>query len=178
MGAPAASGISADAYGVAAGLDLLSGVFGFLASMNASSAAQSRADLIRMESEANAQRYSEQAAQFEAHTKMMYLSSGVKVSGSPIDALATEARVAHENVMSIRASGEAEALNAENKGIDAEMQGRNALLEGMKGATGFATKAAEVWPGASPSGGGFSGSFTPGPSFGSGTQMFPGMWGG
>ena len=168
MPPPAANALAADAYGVSAGLDLLSGVVGFMASMEASSAAQSRADLIIQESEANAQRYSETAAQFEAHEKMQYLGAGVKVAGSALNVLATTARTAHEDVMAIKMAGEAEALNAKMQGENAEMQGRNALLEGMKGATGMVGKAAEVWPGAGSGANSPLGDFAAKPNFGGG----------
>lgn len=132
---------AADLYGVSAGLDVLSGVFGYLTSLNAASVAKSRADLMTMEAEANAQRYAEQAAQFEAHEKVMYLASGVKLSGSPIDALATTARIASENIASIKRSGEVEALDQEQLGTNAEIQGRNALLSGLNNGLGMGAKA-------------------------------------
>lgn len=118
-------------YGVSAGLDLISGVFGYLSSLNAQSIANSQADMIRTEAEANAQRYSEQAAQAEAKEKVMYLSSGVKLSGSPVDALATSARIANENVAAIEMGGERDALNAETGGVNDLMKGRAALAGGL-----------------------------------------------
>lgn len=135
--ATSGSSAAAGAYGVSAGLDLLSGVFGFLASQEAASVAQSRGDLIRLEAEANAQRYAEQAAQFEAHEKVMYLASGVKLSGSPVDVLAATARVAHENMEAIRMGGEAAALNEETTASNAEMGGRAALVGGFNRAAGM-----------------------------------------
>lgn len=133
----AAGKVAAGAYGVSAGMDLLSGVFGYLSAQNAASIAQSRADLIRIESEANAQRYAEQAAQFEAHEKVMYLASGVKLAGSPIDALATSARIAHENVEAIKMGGEAKAMDEETMASNAEAQGRAALVGGFDRAVGM-----------------------------------------
>ena len=65
-------------------------------------------------------------------------------------------------------AGEAEALNAKMQGENAEMQGRNALLEGMKGATDFAGKAAEVWPGAGSGANSPLGNFAAKPNFGGG----------
>lgn len=133
---PASDAASA-AYGVSAGLDVLSGVFGYLSAMNVAAAQQSRADLIRSEAEANAQRYQEQAAQFEAHEKVMYLASGVTLAGSPVDALATTARIAKENADAIRMAGDRDALNAENAGTEAEMKGREALISGIDKGVGL-----------------------------------------
>ncbi len=122
------------AYGVSAGLDLLSGVFGYLSSLNAQSIASSQADIIRTESEANAQRYAEQAAQAQAQESVMYSASGVKLTGSPIDALATAARISTENIAAIQMGGEREALNAETGGTNDLMKGRDALAGGFVGA--------------------------------------------
>ena len=121
-------------YGVSAGLDMISGVFGYLSSLNAQSIANSQADMIRTEAEANAQRYAEQAAQSIAKEKVMYLSSGVTLSGSPVDALATSARIANENVAAIQMGGEREALSAETSGTNDLMKGRAALAGGFVGA--------------------------------------------
>ena len=142
-GGPAPSGgggvnlndFAAGAYGVSAGLDLMSGVMDYLASREAASAARSQGDLARTEAEANAQRYEEQAQQFEAKEKVMYLSSGVKLSGSPVDALATSARAAQQNVVSIIQQGEQQALGEDTKAVNDEIQGRNALVSGMSKAT-------------------------------------------
>ena len=60
--APGSSGSSASGlFAVSAGLDLVSGVFGYLSAQNAQSVANSRADMIRMNAQANAQRYAEKA---------------------------------------------------------------------------------------------------------------------
>ena len=126
---------AAGAYGVSAGLDLMSGVLNFLSAGAAASAARSRGDLMRIEAEANAQRYEEQAQQFEAKEKVMYLSSGVKLSGSPVDALATTARVAQQNVVAIAAQGDQQAMGENVTAVNDEIQGRNALVSGMSKAT-------------------------------------------
>lgn len=131
-----ASRAASEAYGVSAGLDLMSGVFGFLAAQESASAAQSRADLVRIEAEANAQRYAEQAAQFEAHEKVMYLASGVKLAGSPVDALATTARIAGENIAAIRMQGEADAAGLGTIASNEEAKGRAALVGGFNRAAG------------------------------------------
>lgn len=121
-------------YGVSAGLDMISGVFGYLSSLNAQSIANSQADMIRTEAEANAQRYAEQAAQSQAKEKVMYLSSGVTLSGSPVDALATAARVSNENIAAIEMGGERDALSAETGGVNDVMKGRAALAGGFTAA--------------------------------------------
>ncbi len=166
MPAPLTGTAAAEMYGVSAGLDLVSGVFGYLSSLNAASMANSQADLIRTEAEANAQRYAEQAQQFEAHEKVMYLASGVKLAGSPVDALAASARIANENIAAIQMGGEREALNAETSGVNDENKGRAALTGeinkaavtglGMLGSrtppgTGYATRDQGGWGAINPS---------------------------
>ena len=140
--ATSAGDLAVGAYGVSAGLDLMSGVFGYLSSLNAASIAQSQASLMVTAAEANAQRYSEQAAQSEAQQKAMYLASGVTLAGSPVDALATSARLANENITSILMGGEREAEQERMAGVNAEMQGRSALVGGLGQATGALTKGA------------------------------------
>ena len=151
--AEAPSAGAAGAYSVAAGLNLLSGVFGYMASMNAASAANSRADLIRMEAEANAQRYSEEAQAHIAQQKMMFVASGVKLAGSPIDVLATSARIASENIDAIRMAGARGELDQRQVGEESLAKGRNALLGGVGSGVSDATKAY----GAMPSAGGSTG---------------------
>lgn len=133
----AAGTAASEAYGVSAGLDLLSGVFGYLSAQNEASIAQSRADLVRIEAEANAQRYAEQAEQFRAHEKVMYLASGVKLSGSPVDALATTARIANENMQAILMAGESAAMNDTVSAENAESRGRASLVSGFDKAVGM-----------------------------------------
>ena len=139
MAAPnvAAGNAAADAYGVSAGLDVLSGVFGYLSSLNAQSEANSQADLMRTEAEANAQRYEEQAKQFEAHESVMYSASGVKLAGSPIDALATTAQNAQQNIAAIIMSGDQEASREDMTGTNAALQGRAALVGGLDKGVGM-----------------------------------------
>lgn len=122
---------STDAFAFSAGLDAVSGVFGYLTALNAQSMADSRASMMRNEAEANAQRYAEQASADNAQRKVMYLSSGVTLSGSPIDVLDTQARLASENMAAIRANGEIQAFDEEQRGEAAMVQGRNALVGGF-----------------------------------------------
>lgn len=148
-----ASKPAAAAYDVSAGLDLMSGVFGFLAAQQNASIARSRADLVRIEAEANAQRYAEQAAQFEAHEKVMYLASGVKLAGSPVAALATTARVANENIAAIRMQGEADATAIETGAVNDENKGRAALVGGFGAAAGMGLRGYIAGHGGSGAGG-------------------------
>lgn len=134
--------VAPELLGVSAGLDLVSGVFGYLNSLNAASVANSRADMIRAEADANAQRYSERATAFKAQQKLMFLASGVKVSGSVIDVLDNSARLAAENIAAIRAGGAVEAFDQEQVGQNALTTGRNALLGGIDNAAGATIKAA------------------------------------
>lgn len=133
---------SADLFAFSAGLDAVAGVFGYLAAENARSVARSRADMIRAAAEANAQRYSEQAAAQNAQRKVMFLASGVTLAGSPIDVLDTQARVASENIASIRMGGEIDAFDEEQQGENAMVGGRNALLGGIAAGAGAAAKGA------------------------------------
>lgn len=120
--------------GVSAGLDLMSGLFGYFAGQEAAGIAESKARMIRMEADADAQRYAEQARGFKASQKLAFLKSGVALSGSPLDILDETARVSAENLSAIRAGGEAKALDAEWEGAQARIGGRNALIGGITGA--------------------------------------------
>ena len=122
------------AAGASAGLDILSGLFSYLGSEDSGAIADSRGRMIRMEAEADAERYSEQADQFKAKQKLSYLKSGVELSGSPLDILDETARTARENISAIRAGGDARAFDAEMQGVQARSQGRAALLGGIFGA--------------------------------------------
>lgn len=135
-----ASSAVAGAFVVSAGLDLVSGVFGYLSSLNAQSIAQSRADMIRMNAQANAQRYAEKAQADIAQQKVMYLASGVTLKGSPLNVLDDNIRIMSENVASIQMSGAAEALDEEQQGSNAVSSGRNAIVGGVAGAAGAVTK--------------------------------------
>jgi hypothetical protein len=118
-----------------AGLNLVSGVFGYLASEEAASVYRSRADMIRAEAQANAQRYSEAAASHGAQMEVMFLASGVTLAGSPLAALDKQKLLAQQNVDSILMSGETQALDEELHGKDAESRGRAALVGGFAAAS-------------------------------------------
>lgn len=133
-GAAAGSALLPYAIGLSAGFDILAGVFGSDAGEEAYGAAESRARLIRVEAEADAQRYAEQASDFKARQKLAYLKSGVQLSGSPLDVLDETARVSRENLSAIRARGEAQAQDTLSAGVDARMKGRAALIGGVMSA--------------------------------------------
>lgn len=117
--------------GASSSLDLLGGLFGYFAGKEASRAAESRARMVRLEADADAQRYSEQARGFKATQKLAFLKSGVQLSGSPLDILDETARVASENISAIRARGEAGAQDFKLQAAQARIQGRNALIGGI-----------------------------------------------
>ena len=121
------------AIAASAGLDILSGMFAYMTSEDTAEIAESRARMIRMESEVDAQRYGEQAHKFKATQKLSYLKAGVELSGSPLDVLDETARTARENLSAIRAGGEARAFDAHLEGVDARMKGRSALIGGFLG---------------------------------------------
>lgn len=123
-----------------AGLDLVSGVFGYLAAQQAASVAKSRADIITEQAHLNAQRYSEQAASYEAHEEVMYLASGVKLAGSPVDALATSAQTAQFNINAILMAGQQEAQDQTVAAVNDQMKGRDALVGGFDKAAGAGIK--------------------------------------
>jgi len=129
-------------YAVSAGLDILSGIYGFFAADTANDMYQSRARLIRMEAEANAQRYMEQSRAFIGSQIAGYAASGVKITGSPIDVFAESARVARANVAAIRAGGAAEALEQELMGQEALAGGRASLIGGFAKGVG---QGANAW---------------------------------
>lgn len=131
----AGSGSGSSMFAVSAGLDVISGVFGYLNSNIADQIAQTRADMIRQAAQANAQRYMEKAKADVAQQKVMYLASGVTLSGSPIDVLDDNIRLAKENAASIVMSGEADAVDQSQSGANALNSGRNALIGGLAAAT-------------------------------------------
>ena len=133
----AGSGSSAGSgmFAVSAGLDVVSGVFGYLNARIADQIAQTRADMIRQAAQANAQRYMEKATADIAQQKVMYLASGVTLSGSPIDVLDDHIRLAQNDAASIVMSGAADAADQNQAGANALNSGRNALIGGLAAAT-------------------------------------------
>lgn len=111
----------------------MSGLFGYLAAQDAAEISDSRARMIRNEAEAEATRYSEQAQNTLARTKLQFLKSGVMLSGSPLDVLDHDILTAQENIASIRAGGDARALDQENQATQQRIGGRLALIQGITG---------------------------------------------
>jgi len=128
-------GGTATGFGYAsAGLDLIGGLFGFLAGGEIAGAAESRGRMVQFEAEADAQRYNEQAESFKARQKLAFIKSGVQLTGSPLEILAETARVTRENISAIRARGRAGAFDFEMEAVGARQRGRGALIGGVKGA--------------------------------------------
>lgn len=119
--------------GASAAMDLMGGLFGYLASKEIAATAESRGRMIRNEAEAEAQRYAEQARGFRATQKLAYLKSGVDLSGSPLDIMDHDMLTAQENISAIRASGEARALDQDFQAGNARISGRSALVNGISG---------------------------------------------
>lgn len=133
--------------GADAAINLMSGLFGYLAAQEAAGIAQSRARMIRDEANADAQRYAEQARSFTATQKMAYVKSGVTLTGSPLDVIDHDILVAQENISAIQARGAAQALGAENEAAAARIGGRTALLSGISGAARAGMYAASDYAG-------------------------------
>lgn len=125
---------AAGTYALAsAGLDVLSGLFGYFAGQQLEAAAESRGRMIRAEADAEAQRYAEQARHLVASQKVSYLKSGVTLTGSPLDVIDHDMNVAQENIAAIRARGAAGQLDAEGQGMASATSGRSALIAGIAG---------------------------------------------
>ena len=122
--------------GASAGLDALSGLFGYLASEDQAAVSESRGRMLRLEAETEAQRYGEQAETFRATQALSYLKSGVQLTGSPLDVLDETARRAAEDISAIRAQGLASQVEQENLGREARARGRMALVGGLLGGQG------------------------------------------
>ena len=119
-----------------AGLDILSGLFGYFVAQEAAGIAESRGRLLRLEAEADAQRYAEAARGFSAKQRLAYLKSGVYLSGSPLDVLDRDMLTAEENISAIRARGAAGQLDAEGQAAQERLSGRQALISGITGGVG------------------------------------------
>lgn len=144
---PAAATSSSGSYGNAAlavsgvgsAFDILGGLFGYFAGDAMAEAQESRGRMLRMEAEAEAQRFAEQAQSFKASQKLAYLKSGVQLSGSPLDILDETARIASNNIAAIKARGQAEQVGADAEAMQARAGGRTALIRGIgAGAKQFA----------------------------------------
>jgi len=115
---------------------------GIYAERAADISAQSMRDqiaLVRAESEADIARYAEQAKDFRAKQSLMYLKSGVQLSGSPLDVLDETVRISSENISAMRAKAEAKASNLRAGASNLEAKGRAAFVAGIAGATNTLT---------------------------------------
>lgn len=119
--------------GASAGIQALSGLFGFMASQQMAAISESRGRMLRDEADADAERYRIQADNFKADQKLAYLKSGVTLEGSPLDVLDETARQATENINAIRSRGRAQQLDADAEGAATLAQGRGALIGGLAG---------------------------------------------
>lgn len=137
VGTGASTGV---ALGVA-GLDILSGLFGFMAGQEIAGITASRARMLRDESEADIQRFTEQADRFKAGQKLRFLKAGVALTGSPLDILDETSRIAAENISAIRARGRGLAEERRIRGAEAVSRGRAALLGGFTRAAAIGVEA-------------------------------------
>ncbi len=119
--------------GASAGLELMTGLFGYLASQDAAAISESRGRMIRDQGEADAQRYAEEARNVHAKTKVSYLKAGVYLSGSPLDILDNDILTAQENISAIRAGADIRASDQDAEASQLRMGGRLALLQGVTG---------------------------------------------
>lgn len=124
--------------GASIGLEALNGLFGYFTSKAAAGIAESRSRLLRMEAEADAQRFQEQVQTFKAMQSVAFLKKGVTLEGSPLDILDETARVASENLSAARSRSESQILDAKSDASAAITRGRTALLAGItSGLAGF-----------------------------------------
>lgn len=114
-------------------MSILGGLFDYAQSGPLSEIHNSRARMLQMEAEVDAQRYAEQARSFQAEQRMKYVKSGVTLEGSPLDVLNETIRNANETVSAIRARGRASAFDETAKASSIRQAGRAALLKGIIG---------------------------------------------
>lgn len=119
--------------GASAGIQALSGLFGYMASQQMAAISESRGRMLRDEADADAERYKIQADNFKAEQAVNYLKSGVTLEGSPLDVLDETARQATENINAIRSRGRAQQLDMDSEAAATRMGGRNALIGGIAG---------------------------------------------
>ena len=119
---------------LSAGFDILGGLAGLWGGIEAGRAAESRARLIELEAEVDAQRYQEKAEVFLATQKLAYLKGGIELAGSPLDVLDETARVSAENLSAIRSRGRFEHAERLAQAEDFRAKGRSALVGGFKDA--------------------------------------------
>jgi hypothetical protein len=117
--------------GAAAGLDILSGLLGMSAAESENRALKHRAELMRLESEADIARYKDETRAFKAEQSVRYLKSGVALEGSPLEILDETARVSAENISAMRARSDAEQRALKAKGEGARISSRMAFAASL-----------------------------------------------
>lgn len=128
--------------GISAGLDIIGGLFGFLAAGQAAAQLESRGRLLRAEAEADAVRHEERGRAFRAAQGVAFGKSGVTLEGSPLDILDESARITSENLSALRARGAAIEQAQNLKAASVRGRGRAALTAGfVSGAKTFALAA-------------------------------------
>ena len=119
--------------GASSALDLMGGLFSYLAAGEMAEIAESRGRMLRMEAEADAVRYAEQARALRGQQAVAYIKSGVTLEGSPLDVLDRDALIASENISAIRAGGQARELDQRGLAAQARIAGRTAFIAGITG---------------------------------------------
>ena len=117
------------------GLDILGGLFGFFGAGSEADIAESRANILRLEAEADGERFAEQGERFKAEQAVRFLKSGVKLSGSPLVILDETVRLSAENLSAFRARSAQEVLDVRLGASRTRARGRTALLAGVAGGT-------------------------------------------
>lgn len=120
--------------GGSAGFDILGGLFGMNAADANAASLRDQARLLKVEAEADTERYASEAKAFRATQKMAYLKSGVTLTGSPLDVLDESARVTSENISAMRAQANAKSQQLKGQAASVRAAGRVAFLQGVGGA--------------------------------------------
>lgn len=130
-------------FAASAGLNFIGGIFDFLESREAAAAETSRSSLLRLEAEADAQRFEEDAEAFKGRQQLRIIKSGT-VGGSPLLLLDETVRRAQENVSAIRARGAALEQQSLARASRLRSRGRSALLSGITGGIVQGARAGQV----------------------------------
>jgi hypothetical protein len=128
-----AAGLSAKYNTYAAGANMLSTLFNVAAAQEQAKMYKQQARLLIAETEADIDRYRSQTRAFQAHQKLMYLKSGVSVSGTPLEILAETARTAVEDVSAMRAAAKTGQRTLRQAGSEAKIKSWREFSEGIAG---------------------------------------------
>jgi len=136
--------IGAALSAASAGFSILGGVFDFLESKSAADIETSRGRMLRLEAEADATRFEEDARAFKAQQGVQFLKGGILLEGSPLAILDETALRTEEQLSAIRARGAAQEQASRTRATAIRNRGRSALISGLsagiaKGASVFAT---------------------------------------